>query len=71
MSRIPDGGIVRRTDQVQDNMPVTLHFRDGKVDAITKPGAGTAAVAPTAASDRPAAKQKQISANNGYQGTLL
>ena len=66
-----DGGIVRRTDQVRDNMPVTLHFRDGKVDAITKPGAGTAAVAPKAASDRPAAKPKSKSANNGDQGTLL
>ena len=66
-----DGGIVRRTDQVRDNMPVTLHFRDGKVDAITKPGAGTAAVVPTAASDRLAAKPKPKSANNGDQGTLL
>ena len=69
------GGIVRRTDQVQDNMPVTLHFRDGNVDAIAKPGTGAAAVVTAAATvtanDRPATKPKPKSANNGDQGTLL
>ena len=69
------GGIVRRTDQVRDNMPMTLHFRDGKVDAIAKPGAGAAAAVTTAATatagDKPATKPKPKSANNGDQGTLL
>ena len=61
------GGIISRTDQVHERMALTLHFRDGMVDALATAGDEPT---PTPKTKAPV-KRPSKPASDDDQGTLL